>query len=107
MPVKTYEIMLDNENKIFVFFETIKGEVSAFVVKFITTTDDEEIEILRYDSGHGVSHLDILHPDKKQNRKVWLPYLDTARALTHAQEDITLNYKFYLARYMQWKEERK
>lgn len=106
MPVKTYEIYLDDDNMIFVYFETLKGEVSSFVVKYVSVIDDEEIEILRFDSGHGIPHIDILHPDKKLKRKVWLPHLDISSALTHAQEDITLNFQFYRERYLQWKKEK-
>lgn len=102
MPERAYEIILDSTNKIFVYFETLKGNVVLFVVKYIAIIDNKEYEIIRFDSAHDVVHIDILLPNGSTKRKVWLPYLDNARGLTHAQEDIQLNYKFYLERFTKW-----
>ncbi|MBI3195335.1 MAG: hypothetical protein HYZ34_12850 [Ignavibacteriae bacterium] len=107
MPEKNYRIILDEENSLFVYYETIGGQVTAFVVKLLSIIDDEEVEILRYDSGHGVPHIDILNADGEVERKIWLHHLTHAQAFTEAQETITTHYQFYRERFIQWKNEKK
>lgn len=104
MPEKNYWIILDDENFIFVHYETFQGELIEFVAKYIALIEDEEIEILRYDSGHGISHLDILNPAGEVKEKIWLPHLTFAQAFTQARQDIEENYLLYRERFLQWKE---
>ena len=107
MPEKNYRIYLDDENAIFVYVETVSGEVTSFVIKLLILIEGVEYEVLRYDSGHDMSHIDILDSEGETVQKIWLPYLDFGKALTHAKKDIKLNYQFYRERFIQWKNEKK
>ena len=106
MPVKRYEIWIDEDNLIFVYFTTIKGEIVDFVVKYISYIDEELYEILRYDCGHGVPHIDVLDPKGNTIEKQWLPHLNFKQALTSARYDIEHNYTFYRERFIKWLKEK-
>jgi hypothetical protein len=103
MPEKNYTILIDEENEIFVYFETVQGVVTAFVVKYITIIEDESYEVLRFDSAHETPHVDILDPDGNTRQKVWLTHLDNGAALDYAQEDIKQHYQSYRERFIQWR----
>ena len=87
----------------FVYFETVQGFVSSFVVKYLTIIEDEEFEVLRFDSAHEVPHIDILDPDGNTRQKIWLSHLDNGMALDHSQEDIKQHYHSYRERFIEWK----
>ena len=87
---------------IYVYFRTIKGEVTDFVVKLLAHCEDKWHEILRYDSGHDCPHKDILSTDGKVIRKVWYDFLDNTQALTMAITDIKENCEVYKQRYQKW-----
>jgi hypothetical protein len=105
MPEKLYRIVLDGENSIFVYVETHNGKVTAFVVKYLATIDGEEFEILRYDSGHGVPHVDVLDPHGDTKQKIWLSDFTYKNALVHAKKDIKEHYREYRERFILWKKE--
>jgi hypothetical protein len=85
-----------------VSFKTGKGEVMEFVVKLLSEFEGEWHEILRYDSGHGCPHKDILDINGEVIRKVWYDFLDNSQALTMAIMDIKDNFEFYKERYQKW-----
>ncbi len=103
MPEKNYWIILDDENFIFIHYATFQGKVIEFVIKYIAVIEGEEKEILRYDSGHEIPHLDILGYAGEVRQKVWLPHLTFAQALTQARQDIEENYMLYRERFLRWK----
>lgn len=107
MPEKRYQILLDKENLIFVYFETIKGRVSEFVVKYITFIEGEMFEVLRFDSAHGTPHIDVIAPDGETKQKIWLEQLSNERALEYAVNDIKDHYSDYRDKFLQWKSEQK
>lgn len=86
----------------YVYFKTEKGEVMEFVVKLLCEFDGKYYEVLRYDSGHGCPHKDILNTEGGIIRKVWYDFLDNSQALTTAIADIKDNYEFYIERYLKW-----
>ncbi len=93
--------------KFLCIMKTTSGVVTAFVVKLLSVIDGKEVEILRYDSGHGIPHIDVLDVDGETKHKIWLYHLDNAKAFTQAKKDIEQNYIIYKERYLQWKEEKK
>jgi hypothetical protein len=105
MPEKFYKIVLDEENAIFVYVETEKGKVTAFVVKYLAVIDGDEFEVLRYDSGHGVPHIDILDPRGETRQKIWLSDMTYKEALVFAKKDIKKHYQQYKERFILWKNE--
>ncbi|MBI5216888.1 MAG: hypothetical protein HY960_14135 [Ignavibacteriae bacterium] len=106
MPERNYRVILDEENSIFVYFETIQGTLTSFVVKFITIIDDEEVEILRFDSAHGMPHIDILGPDSETKQKIWLSSMSNEDALNYAKKNIKEHYQQYRERFIQWKKQK-
>jgi len=103
MPEQNYRIYLDDEDAIFVYFETVKGNVTRFVVKYLAIIDGEEYEVLRFDGAHKMPHIDVLGPDGEKKQKIFLPHLNDAAALDYAQEDIKQHFQFYRERFIQWK----
>jgi hypothetical protein len=99
---KEYFLVLKEEVIAYVFFRTTKGEVTEFVVKLLCMFGDEWYEVLRYDSGHGCPHKDILNIDGEVIRKIWYDFLDNGQALTMAITDIKDNFEFYKERYEKW-----
>jgi len=99
---KEYFLEIEEGTIVYVYFKTIKGEVTDFVVKLLSMFDDEWHEILRYDSGHDCPHKDILDINGEVIRKVWYDFLDNGQALTMAITDIKDNFEFYRERYQKW-----
>ena len=60
-------------------------------------------EIIRFDSGHGCPHKDILGEDGKVLRKVWFELLDNKQGLDLAIRDLKDNSELYIERYRKWK----
>lgn len=86
----------------YVYFKTDKGEVTEFVVKLLSLFGGKWYEIIRYDSGHGCPHKDILNTNSEVIRKVWYDFLDNGQALTMAITDIKDNFEFYKERFQKW-----
>jgi hypothetical protein len=86
----------------YVYFKTEKGDVTEFVVKLLSKFEEDWHEILRYDSGHGCPHKDILNIDGEVIRKIWYDFLDNGQALTMAITDIKENFEFYKERHKKW-----
>ena len=103
MPEKVYRIVLDEENEIFVFMETLQGQLLRFVVKYLANINDVLFEVLRYDSAHGIPHIDILDPEGYVRQKIWLSHLSNEGALDYAKKDIKDNYHSYREEFITWK----
>lgn len=104
MPEKLYTIILDDE--IFVFFETLRGNLFRFVVKYLATLDGVWYEVLRYDSAHDIPHIDILDPNGDIKQKVWLSHLKLKEAVEYAKKDIVKNHLSYRENFLKWKNEK-
>jgi hypothetical protein len=79
---KEYFLELEEGAIAYVYFKTTKGDVSEFVVKLLTLFEGEWHEVIRYDSGHGCPHKDILNINGEVIRKVWYDFLDKAAIQT-------------------------
>jgi hypothetical protein len=102
---REYFAELEEGTIVYIYFKTLKGEVTDFVVKLLAHCEGKWYEILRYDSGHDCPHKDILGTDGKTIRKVWYDFLDNAQTLTMAITDIKDNFEFYKQRYQKWLKE--
>lgn len=67
---KEYALNLSENSKGYVRVITLDGAVDEFVVKLLYIDRSEWQEILRFDSGHGCPHKDILDLDGNIIRKV-------------------------------------
>jgi hypothetical protein len=100
---------LDSTNRMHAFIKTVGGKVMSFAVKLVCVIDDREVEVLRFDSGHEMPHVDHLNTKGEVVQKEWLKYLSNEQALTIALSDIKKNYQRHRERFVAWqgKEKRK
>lgn len=97
-----YEKYINSKNYISVSFQTEKKMVTRFAVKLLCFIDKRWYEVIRYDSGHGTPHKDILLPDGSVERKVWYRYLDNNEALDYALDEINEQYEYFRWRFEKW-----
>lgn len=102
MPKRTFLLSLTDDDVLYVEFDTRRGKVLQFVVKYSAQIDKKWWEIVRYDSGHNCPHQDILHPTKGIVRKVWYEFLDNSAVLTLAIREIKAQYPFLRERFTRW-----
>jgi len=97
MPDKAYRIFLEKGFVIAVSIEMIEGRVVGFVVRLIYIQGEEERDLARYDTAHGLPHLDLLTREGKIKEKRWIEWLSFGEALNVAIADFKQNYEKYLA----------
>jgi hypothetical protein len=96
MPDKGYRIFLENGFVIAVSIQMVEGRVVGFVVRLIHISGQNERDLARYDTAHGLPHLDLLGQDGKLKEKRWLQGVSFEQALTAAIEDFKENHEKYL-----------
>ncbi len=96
MPNKAYRIYLEKGFVIAVSIQMVEGRVVGFVVRLIHIHGDEERDWARYDTAHGLPHLDLLTRDGKLKEKRWIEGLTFEQSLNAAIEDFKQNYEKYL-----------
>ena len=96
MPEKLYTLWLDDLTFVHVEFLTVRGRVVSFVVRLMRETGDRWINVVRYDTAHGVPHRDVLDKSGRILRKDWLAGMTFEEALTHAKDDLLQNYERYI-----------
>jgi hypothetical protein len=75
------------------------GQVIQFVVRLTLDEPHTRRTVARYDTAHGVAHLDILRASGRLQDKVWFPKLTFAECLENAIADFKTNYEKHLERY--------
>ena len=78
--------------------ETKKGKVIRFTVQLEVMVEGKWREVIRYNSAHGIAHVDRYNLDGKCDKKELGLYLN--EALTIADEDIKNNWKIYENRFL-------
>ncbi len=99
MPEKLYTRWLDDRTFIHVEFLTIRGRIVSFVVRLMTQLSDRWINVVRYDTAHGLPHRDILDQHGRVIRKDWLTNTTFEEALTQAKNDLVQNYESYIEKF--------
>ena len=97
-----YFLKIEEDVIAHVYFRTEKRRVTEFVAKLMVLCDNTWHEVIRYDSGHGCPHKDILYINGDVTRKIWYDFLTNDQALTMAIMDIKDNYLFYKERFLKW-----
>ena len=59
-------------------------------------TPDRAVNVARYDTAHGMAHLDILDADENLVEERWLGHMSFEDALTFAIRDFKSNHENYL-----------
>ena len=96
-----YEVDVDKEIRLRVYFTRERSQVIAFVVQLEYFIDDKWYPVIRYDTAHQFAHCDILRPDGSQEKHP-MPVSDFSEALTYAQKDIMVNFYRYCTRFRGW-----
>ena len=96
MPSKLYTLWLNEITYMVVDFESLDGEILAFVVRLVHIAGGEHRDVARYDTAHGRPHCDLLTRQGRLRRKRWLKNLNFNQALTYAIEDFKANHEAYL-----------
>jgi hypothetical protein len=99
MPIKNYTIALAKNIECVVEFVTTKGIVIGFVVRLRVRVGKCWHEIRRYDTAHGVPHIDLLARDGEATEKIWLGQLSMDAALDFAVQDIKQNHLLYARKF--------
>ena len=73
-----------------------KGRVVGFVVRLIHIRGEKEWDLARYDTAHGLPHLDLLTREGKVKEKRWIEGLSFGQALNLAIEDFRQNHEKYV-----------
>ena len=100
MPQKDFIIWLTASTYIAVDLVTVGGTITVFTVRLMWVTDDGEFNVARYDTAHGVPHLDVNGRRQGQIRKEWRSGLSPEQVLTIAIQDFKQNYESYLAEFI-------
>lgn len=96
MAHRDYVIWLDERTYVRVDFITVRGEVVSFVVRLMLVTETGDVNVVRYDTAHGMPHRDLLDKGGAIVSKDWLLNMTFDQALTHAKDDIIQNYEKYI-----------
>ena len=71
-----------------------------FVVRLMVYRNDGEVEVVaRYDTAHGLPHLDQLKQGGRLIEKTWLPHLDFNEACEYAIREFKANHDTCLQRW--------
>ena len=71
----------------------------SFVVRLMLQMNERWVNVVRYDTAHGLPHRDVLDQRGRVVRKDWLTCLTFEEALTHAKNDLVQNYESYLEKF--------
>ena len=109
MPPKEFKYFLSNNAYVSVYLFTDRAKVTEFVVKlnYITITENETCEVIRFDTAHGTVHKDILLPDGSKYLVKRYRSLSHEQGLDFATDDLDEHFEFYIERFKQWQKERK
>ncbi len=100
MPERKYIIWIADNIKCIVQFITEKGVNVGFVVRLTAIINGKKYEIRRYDTAHGIPHIDVLNLKGKTIEKIWIPQLPPGEAMTFAIKDIKTNFEAYIRRFI-------
>jgi len=96
MPQKDFQIWLTDKIYLVVDYETIDGQIVAFVVRLMLIHNDHLYNVARYDTAHGTPHRDIMSRSNNILEKNWLTQMEFDSALTYAINDFKENYAQYI-----------
>ena len=96
MPHKDFTIRLSGNAMIVVEFVTVRGQVVSLVVRLMLKTVGGLVNVVRYDTAHGMPHKDVLGKKGDLIRKEWLGNISLPEALAFAVRDLRENYEKYI-----------
>ena len=105
MRVVEFLRLLDDGIRMRVRFVIDSGAVVQFTVQLEWFSGGRWIGLVRYDTAHGFTHCDTMHPYEPAS-KTRLPMPGYGEALTFAIDDLTANWRRYRRRYTKWQNQK-
>lgn len=99
-----FNVRFSEIDKAHVTFDREQQAIVQFSVQYLARIDNEWQPIVRWDTAHGHSHMDIALPNGEQETREWT-FSNYAQAMTAALSHIRVNWAFYRERYERWKNE--
>ena len=100
MPEKIFTIPLSPECFLVAECFRVGQQITEFVVRLMAYRENGEVEVVaRYDTAHGLAHLDQLRCGGRLIDKTWLPHLDFDAAYEYAIGESKTNHDHYLQRW--------
>ncbi|MBI2350683.1 MAG: hypothetical protein HYV00_04260 [Deltaproteobacteria bacterium] len=90
---------IDDLTRLRVLVVTDRGLVTRFMVQLEAFSKEKWTPVVRYDSYHGFAHIDILHPDRRQD-KIRSVAKDLNESLNTAFADLLTNWEYYVSAYL-------
>lgn len=81
-----------------------RGWILRFVVQLEAYVEGSWVPITRYDNAHRFVHRDDLRPDGTQVKTPPMAFANKTEAFDFALQDLRTNSRFYIERYLRWKE---
>jgi len=95
---KRFKVVLSTKDEVHITFDLEKGQVVRFAVQYLARIGGKWQPIVRFDTAHGRSHMDISHPDGSQETRTF-PFYDYGTALTYAINYVQEHWESWRARY--------
>lgn len=84
-------------------YQKERGRILLFTVQLEAYLNGIWEPITRYDTAHRFVHRDDLKPDGSQIKSPPMAFAGYEEALNYAIQDLRLNSRWYIERYLQWK----
>ena len=109
MPPPGWEEFLDHENILRVRVTTDRrSNIVAFTVQLECLINERWYNVVRYDSAHGQSHIDLINPQGKEYEKIWLGLFEPYNnAFSRALDELKANFLKHRLRFIGQMEVRK
>ena len=103
MRIVEFHQFLNDDNALRVQFELEHGRVLKFAVQLECRFAERGAftPVVRYDTAHGFTHCDRLHPYGKSS-KMTMATQDYNHALTFAMDDLVKRWSAYRRRFEEW-----
>jgi hypothetical protein len=99
MAQREFVIPIDQTVHIAIELETVGGQVVSFVARLMLVSRKGMCSIARYDTAHGLPHLDLVNSRGKLVQKQWLLGMSFAKALSYAINDFKQNHEAYISQF--------
>lgn len=98
MGEKAYLLWVGTDTRIRYYHRTVRGRVVEFLLQLEIETGGSWRGIIRYDTAHGVAHIDRFSlGGERRKERLDLDYRD---ALTKAERDLKTNWSVYRDRFL-------
>ena len=76
------------------------GRVRRFVVQYETTSDEQRVPVVRFDTAHGLAHRDQMFRDREPIKTPLGDHLSLDEALQIADDEVQRHWRTYRSKFM-------